>query len=203
MSANTSIEWTDRTWRTAAKRAGISLDQYRANVEAGLKFCWRCRGWKPVGSFGIDRSRWDGLAARCVSCRRPPKQLPLIRETPAEYERRRYATNADYRHRRRQHVHSRKRGVEPMPTAGVEALTEWFGGRCAYCQAPATTWDHIVPVADGGRTQPGNILPACVSCNSRKGARDVYDFIDSAGIEVTQALDDALALALDWGQLTA
>lgn len=166
-----------------------------------MKRCWCCRSLKPVEAFGADRSRWDGRAARCTACRRTPKQLPLIRETSAEYERRRYATDPDYRHRRRQHVRSRKRGVEPMPIAGVEAMTERFGGRCAYCSAPATTWDHIVPVSEGGRTAPGNILPACVSCNSRKKARHVEEFIATEGIAVTPALYDELALAYEWGQL--
>lgn len=204
MSATSSIEWTDRTWRaatTAAKRLHLPLADYVAMVDAGLKYCWRCRSWKVRPAFGIDRSRGDGLAACCIGCRKPAKQLPLITETPAEYERRHYATDADYRFRRQQRVHARKRGVEPMPIDGRDALLERFGWLCAYCHTAADTWDHIVPVLKGGRTIPGNMLPACRSCNSKKKDRDVYDFIDAAGVAVTQELDDALALALEWGQL--
>lgn len=202
MAAISAIEWTDRTWLTAAKRAGVSLADYRANVEAGLKFCWRCRGWKAVDSFGVDRSRWDGRSSRCVTCRRTPKQMRLIRVTPAEDARIRYATDPDYRHRRRQHAHGRKRGVAPLPIAGRDALLERFNGGCAYCGGAAETWDHIVPVSQGGRTEPGNVVPACRSCNSRKKDRDVFDFIDAAGIVVSSALDAELALAREWGQLT-
>jgi 5-methylcytosine-specific restriction endonuclease McrA len=45
-------------------------------------------------------------------------------------------------------------------------------GRCHYCgqKTPAgeLTMDHIVPVARGGRSTKGNVVPACKSCNTRK-----------------------------------
>jgi hypothetical protein len=34
------------------------------------------------------------------------------------------------------------------------------------------TIDHIVPRAHGGDDHPDNLLPACWSCNSRRGTRD-------------------------------
>ena len=45
-------------------------------------------------------------------------------------------------------------------------------GVCAYCGsafAPAElTMDHVVPVARGGRSTRGNVVPACKECNNRK-----------------------------------
>jgi 5-methylcytosine-specific restriction endonuclease McrA len=45
-------------------------------------------------------------------------------------------------------------------------------GVCAYCErsvAPAElTMDHVVPVARGGRSTKGNVVPACKECNNRK-----------------------------------
>jgi 5-methylcytosine-specific restriction protein A len=45
-------------------------------------------------------------------------------------------------------------------------------GVCAYCQKPvapsALTMDHVVPVARGGRSVRGNVVPSCKECNSRK-----------------------------------
>lgn len=196
MAANTSIE------RSAAARLRLSLDDYLAKLKAGQKHCWSCRMWKDRSAFGIDRSRGDGLACRCNPCRKPAKQMALLIETPAEYERRRYAVDSDFRFRRQQRVHARKRGIEPMPVEGRNELRDRFDGCCAYCGEPAETWDHIVAVSKGGRTEPGNILPACRSCNSSKKDRDVYDFIEEAGIVVSPNLDSALALALEWGQLS-
>lgn len=100
----------------------------------------------------------------------------------------------------KQKAYARKRGLEPLPLEGIEALTELFGGACAYCPAVARTWDHLVAVSKGGKTQPGNIVPACVSCNSRKRNLDVLDFIAKYNIPISSALEGVLALGYEWGQ---
>lgn len=45
-------------------------------------------------------------------------------------------------------------------------------GLCAYCgqrfPAKELTMDHVVPVARGGRSAKGNVVPACKPCNSKK-----------------------------------
>jgi 5-methylcytosine-specific restriction endonuclease McrA len=45
-------------------------------------------------------------------------------------------------------------------------------GQCHYCGRafiPAElTMDHIVPIARGGRSTKGNLVPACKSCNTQK-----------------------------------
>lgn len=40
---------------------------------------------------------------------------------------------------------------------------------CTYCEGPADSVDHVHPRAWGGVTGPANEVPACRSCNSRKG----------------------------------
>jgi len=55
--------------------------------------------------------------------------------------------------------------------------TQWWKRRCAkgvchYCGQPTPardlTMDHIVPLARGGRSTKGNLVPACKDCNNRK-----------------------------------
>lgn len=45
-------------------------------------------------------------------------------------------------------------------------------GICHYCEKKfepkKLTMDHIVPIARGGSSQPGNVVPACKDCNSKK-----------------------------------
>lgn len=45
-------------------------------------------------------------------------------------------------------------------------------GVCAYCGAQvgsrALTMDHVVPVARGGRSARGNVVPSCKPCNNAK-----------------------------------
>jgi 5-methylcytosine-specific restriction endonuclease McrA len=47
--------------------------------------------------------------------------------------------------------------------------------RCQYCGTKVTlaegTYDHVVPRAQGGRTEWTNIVTACSDCNSRKSNR--------------------------------
>lgn len=44
--------------------------------------------------------------------------------------------------------------------------------RCYYCNAAIArkdvTMDHIVPIAQGGRSTKGNVVPACKDCNNLK-----------------------------------
>lgn len=45
-------------------------------------------------------------------------------------------------------------------------------GICHYCQnkfaSKDLTMDHIVPIARGGTSTPGNIVPSCRPCNQEK-----------------------------------
>ena len=47
--------------------------------------------------------------------------------------------------------------------------------RCQYCgehfPVPELTFDHVVPVSQGGRKDWENIVTSCVTCNRRKGGR--------------------------------
>jgi len=46
---------------------------------------------------------------------------------------------------------------------------------CQYCRkafaTPELTFDHVVPVAQGGRKDWENIVTCCVGCNRKKGGR--------------------------------
>lgn len=69
------------------------------------------------------------------------------------------------------HVRTRRAFAEvPFSRANVYARDHH---RCQYCGtrlAPAQlTFDHVVPVARGGRKDWDNIVTCCISCNRRKG----------------------------------
>ncbi len=42
---------------------------------------------------------------------------------------------------------------------------------CVYCGARATTVDHRVALRQGGTNDPSNLVPACIPCNSSRGAK--------------------------------
>jgi len=70
----------------------------------------------------------------------------------------------------------------------VRALrkTQWWlnkiaRGECHYCKKifspEELTMDHIVPLARGGKTKRGNVVPCCKSCNNEKKYYTPVDII--------------------------
>lgn len=49
---------------------------------------------------------------------------------------------------------------------------------CIYCKEPdkKITVDHAIPLARGGRHSIGNLVPACMSCNTSKGKKTIMEF---------------------------
>lgn len=54
----------------------------------------------------------------------------------------------------------------------LQLRLEQFDNRCAYCDRQYNCIDHFVPLSNGGRDCIENLIPACLSCNSSKGARN-------------------------------
>ena len=50
-------------------------------------------------------------------------------------------------------------------------------GECVYCFGPATTHDHIIPRGREGWDAPGNIVPACLPCNTSKRDRTPEEWL--------------------------
>jgi 5-methylcytosine-specific restriction endonuclease McrA len=66
-------------------------------------------------------------------------------------------------HVRRQRLVYLHKIVEIYSAAWVAA-----GRACSYCDAPASTVDHVISLKRGGTNYEGNLTPACRSCNSSK-----------------------------------
>ena len=57
----------------------------------------------------------------------------------------------------------------------MKEVIAFFGGSrtCVFCgDRPIKRWDHLVAISEGGDTVPGNMVPACASCDDSKGASD-------------------------------
>jgi len=53
----------------------------------------------------------------------------------------------------------------------------YFNNSCAYCGREAElTLDHFIPVSKRGELSISNSIPACLSCNSSKGAKPFWDW---------------------------
>lgn len=185
-----------RQWRVASEFAG---DKSRSDGRKAI--CQSCDYTRKTSGPGVrERKQKQALGlAYCSKCKKwlPIKEVKggLCRPHIAEAARIRYQTDERVRKERRQHAHARKNGVDPVPIIGQEILMAEFEGKCAYCGAPATTWDHIIPISKGGKTVPWNIVPCCVSCNSSKNNNDHLEWVLSThGKRLTTEFVDRLAL---------
>ena len=92
---------------------------------------------------------------------------------------------------------ARHAGGDPAAIAETfwRAILAAFGNACAYCGMADVplTMDHVVPVkvlgADAHR--PGNVVPACRSCNSSKSSRSLDVFCRERGLDPDQILASA------------
>ncbi|MFM1926707.1 MAG: hypothetical protein RLZ06_283 [Actinomycetota bacterium] len=47
--------------------------------------------------------------------------------------------------------------------------------RCAYCQRPANTIDHVQPKSRGGADSWENLVACCLCCNNKKGDKTLAE----------------------------
>lgn len=199
--------------KAAAKRVGLSFDEYMSNLDAGLKRCTLGKHWPPTQDFHSNAARIDGLSTSCrycwskytrttdgpglrekrerltedglAWCGKCKKWLPAdqinhnraCRPCTNQYARERYATVKRVRQERRQHSHARKRNMKPISPDDQDTAMASTNGHCKYCDRPATTFDHVIPVSKGGPSTIDNIVPACVFCNSSKKDRNVDEWL--------------------------
>jgi 5-methylcytosine-specific restriction endonuclease McrA len=115
------------------------------------------------------------------------------REERRESDRRRRLANAEklraaasrYRlaHLEEYRLASSRRRARESGSGGKLSKSEWlailtaWNGLCAYCGAPGTSIDHLIPIARGGKHDKSNVVPACKPCNSRKRTALPLNFI--------------------------
>lgn len=192
-------KWCNRC-KSWAARSMFGADRSRGD---GLDaVCTHCRIQVPDGVPGrAERAQRKAVGESwCCGC---AKWLPAetvrggkCASHRSAAERRRYASDELYRFGRKQKTARRVRGVEAVPPEGTEHLFGLYGGLCVYCGRAADTVDHLHAVALGGRTTPGNIVPACRSCNSSKRCMPLDAWLDKLQTRgpLRNVLEDALAL---------
>lgn len=132
--------------KIAAGRIGISIGQYTANRTNGLKWCYKCKNWKPQAQFGIDKNRGDGLAAVCFTCRRVAVRKRRKDQAPSQKVANQ-ATNA----------------IRYAVKCGrMVKATEL---PCHDCGKPAQVYHHHLGYA---RRHWLDVIPLCKSCHTKR-----------------------------------
>lgn len=131
-----------------------------------LKRCGDCKQSKPDESFLAGKKK--RVSSLCASCR-----AKRAKRHASEYYR---TMDPDKRHTLTHRKRAEAAGVTHEPYSRIAILIRW-GYSCAYCWAyGAHHLDHVTPLKLGGADVESNIVPACQSCNLRKGARSLAEW---------------------------
>ena len=57
-----------------------------------------------------------------------------------------------------------------------QAIYDAWEHKCGYCEAPATSLDHVIPKFQSGSSYRNNLIPACRSCNANKASLKMEDW---------------------------
>jgi hypothetical protein len=172
MADSSKIEWTEvplRTRATAAARIGVSLTEYDSRRATGQKWCTGCKAWQPTTDFARDKSRTDGLAARCRTFANAQSRSAYQPKARPESDRRFVPVrDGDEKQARRRVNHLVDVGVLPPPNS--LPCTD-----CGHVWGPGEKrheYDHHLGYA---AQHHEHVEPVCTVChttrtNNRKGA---------------------------------
>lgn len=74
-------------------------------------------------------------------------------------------------HRGRRRAREQGAGYINVTPKDWQSILRQYRWSCAYClrKVDELAQEHVIPLCKGGRHAPANLVPACKSCNSRKG----------------------------------
>lgn len=176
--------WANHALRCQQARASHAKNRSRRIADSQR---WYKANKERVNAQYAARLRTDPAYREQINARQrtnyAKRMARLIAQGPEALQHYREATNASQRawtkanpeksvakvERRR----ARKEGVNriSLSAAQWEEIKVAFNHRCAYCnrKMQRLTQDHITPFVENGDHHLHNVVPACKSCNSRKG----------------------------------
>lgn len=148
---------------------------------APYAICTKCLIEKELTEFYKDSRGRGGLMAKCkkchieiVVCRKKENPEPSNRAA-AKWRK----NNKDKIRILNSSTKSRRRKSERRTITSKDWMSTLrrYNNCCAYCGIDGKmTMDHIVPLIRGGRHSIGNIIPACLSCNSSKNRKFIVEW---------------------------
>jgi 5-methylcytosine-specific restriction endonuclease McrA len=70
-----------------------------------------------------------------------------------------------------------------------EQIYKDWDHQCGYCDAPATSLDHIIPRFKSGSSNRNNLLPCCCRCNTNKASTKMEDWFRQQSFFTQAKLD--------------
>ena len=131
--------------KTAAKKCGISIEDYVMLKESGLKRCTKCKRWLPINNFGIDSGRADGIRTACYDCRRVKTKRQHINQAPNKLAQGRA-------------THAIRKAIERGTMVKAKMLT------CRHCHKQATEYHHHLGYDE---VHWLDVIPLCNGCHKK------------------------------------
>lgn len=156
-----------------------------------MKECTICKAIKPIDEFYKDSRKSGRYRASCKSCERASsaKRQKRYKENDPEAYRKQHLKRQKAYNKRQKNNRSesflkkevaRQRKYKDL-RRGIEHDTEYanivINDICSYCDRPAQSIDHIIPVVNGGNGSSNNLTGACLSCNSSKHSRSLLNYL--------------------------
>lgn len=142
----------------------------------------------------------SGKRPHAIYCTRKCKTAASEQRRPVRDHHARYLKEREYRlksvsayQKANPHVPKRAKGNRRARIKGngrfVVTSRDWlrlvnrYHGCCFYCGASGRmSMDHVVPLSRGGVHSIGNLVPACVACNSSKRTRTIVEWRRRIGL---------------------
>jgi|WetSurMetagenome_2_1015567.scaffolds.fasta_scaffold48889_4 5-methylcytosine-specific restriction endonuclease McrA len=78
----------------------------------------------------------------------------------------------------RRRAMKRSATIHPVTVSDLRKKAEKFNWLCYYCKSRKyECWDHAVPLIRGGSHSIDNLVPACNTCNLKKGTKTEEEFM--------------------------
>lgn len=163
------------------KQYGIKEHKF----ENGIEYKWCPMGdghWDILDNFSFSKDRLDGRRGLCKLHNIEVGRKSYIESNGRERSKQYRQTDSGKTSLRR--VWRKQKAIKDnayvLWDSGIEERAyNLFGGSCAYCGIKVDflkiEFDHFVPIKNGGKTEPSNMLPCCTKCNHGKGGKFTKD----------------------------
>lgn len=149
-------------------------EQWYAKAESKALVAANSKEWK---ADNRDRKNELNRLSRRRSYIRNPERAKA-------HVRRHYLANREAAYARAKAYRARRKNapINDFTAAQWQEVLQTFNFHCAYCLKPfsselPSTQDHMQPLSKGGSHTIANIVPACLSCNSRKRTLTLAEWV--------------------------
>ena len=149
---------------------------------SNTKVCTKCKKELSLDKFNKKKENKNGLTAICKDCSRAKRRKydTTHKKEILQYRERRHKWKSENKDKVNVTTHKRRAKLRLL-TSDLTVL-QWlqikidFNNCCCYCgrEIPlALEMDHFISLNAGGGFTKTNIVPACRSCNSSKGPKEI------------------------------